>query len=112
MAHSWGKLDLDDLMSEKKQREIIPLAPATYSNSKLANALFNKELAKRLEGTGVNCYALCPGIVETELGRNVKGVPFYFLQLISPILRYIALKTPEEVRYFKYSMIILSFFDF
>ncbi|KAL4647195.1 dehydrogenase/reductase SDR family member 13-like [Arapaima gigas] len=32
-----------------------------YSNSKLCNVLFTRELANRLEGTGVTCYSLHPG---------------------------------------------------
>ena len=32
-----------------------------YKNSKLANLLFAKELARRLEGTGVTVNSICPG---------------------------------------------------
>lgn len=32
-----------------------------YCNSKLCNVLFTRELANRLEGTGVTCYSLHPG---------------------------------------------------
>ncbi len=56
-----------------------------YGQSKLANVLFTKELAKKLEGTGVTSYAgkymihlfvlmknlVHPGVVDTELGRLV-----------------------------------------
>jgi len=45
-----------------------------YSNSKLALILLTKELSKRLEGTGVKTYALCPGIVETEMHQNQEHV--------------------------------------
>jgi retinol dehydrogenase-12 len=40
-----------------------------YYQSKLANILFGKELAKRLEGTGITTYSLHPGVVATELSR-------------------------------------------
>ena len=40
-----------------------------YSQSKLANILFTRELAKRLEGTQVTVNALHPGVVRTELAR-------------------------------------------
>lgn len=43
----------------------------SYCQSKLANVLFTKELAKRLQGTGVTCYAVHPGVVQTELGRHL-----------------------------------------
>jgi dehydrogenase/reductase SDR family protein 13 len=42
-----------------------------YSMSKLSNVLFAKELARRLEGTGVTTYALHPGVVATDVWRRV-----------------------------------------
>eukprot|EP00567_Pseudictyota_dubia_P000717 CAMPEP_0197464354 /NCGR_PEP_ID=MMETSP1175-20131217/63979_1 /TAXON_ID=1003142 /ORGANISM="Triceratium dubium, Strain CCMP147" /LENGTH=526 /DNA_ID=CAMNT_0043000333 /DNA_START=87 /DNA_END=1668 /DNA_ORIENTATION=+ len=40
-----------------------------YGQSKLAAILFARELAERLEGTGVTAYSCHPGIITTELGR-------------------------------------------
>ena len=42
-----------------------------YAVSKLANVLFTKELARRLEGTGVTTYAVHPGGVATDIYRNL-----------------------------------------
>jgi NAD(P)-dependent dehydrogenase (short-subunit alcohol dehydrogenase family) len=42
----------------------------TYSRSKLANVVFAKELARRLEGTGVRSYAVHPGLVSTRLAQD------------------------------------------
>lgn len=42
-----------------------------YSVSKLCNVLFTKELAKRLAGTGVTTYAVHPGVVATDVWREV-----------------------------------------
>ncbi|XP_008122461.2 dehydrogenase/reductase SDR family member 13 [Anolis carolinensis] len=41
----------------------------SYCNSKLANVLHVRELAKRLEGTGVTFYAVHPGAVHTNALR-------------------------------------------
>lgn len=42
-----------------------------YGRSKLANVLDAKEFAKRLAGRGINTYAVHPGIVDTDLMRNM-----------------------------------------
>jgi retinol dehydrogenase-12 len=42
-----------------------------YAMSKLSNVLFAKELARRLDGTGVTTYALHPGVVATDVWRRV-----------------------------------------
>jgi len=64
-AHRWGPLDFDDLQNE---REYKPLK--VYGQSKTANVLFTRELARRLEGTGVAVNAVHPGAVATRLGRG------------------------------------------
>jgi len=42
-----------------------------YNVSKLANVVFSAELARRLKGTGVNAYSLHPGVVATDIWRDV-----------------------------------------
>lgn len=59
-----------------------------YSVSKLANVLFSAELARRLLGTGVNTYALHPGVVATDVWRSVPW-PLNSLMKLGMI-------TPEE----------------
>lgn len=56
----------DDLQYERRAYRGI----AAYNQSKLANVLFTKALARRLEGTGVTANALHPGVVATELTRR------------------------------------------
>ncbi len=47
IIHSWGEIEFDNLSAEKKFNKY-----AIYSNSKLANVLFTRELSRRLEGSG------------------------------------------------------------
>ena len=44
-----------------------------YGVSKLANVLFSAELARKLAGSGVNTYALHPGVVASDVWRSVPG---------------------------------------
>jgi NAD(P)-dependent dehydrogenase (short-subunit alcohol dehydrogenase family) len=64
-AHRYGRIDLDDLQSE---RRFGPMH--SYGRTKFANILFTTELARRLEGTGVTANCLHPGGVATRLGRD------------------------------------------
>ncbi|XP_015268799.1 PREDICTED: retinol dehydrogenase 12 [Gekko japonicus] len=85
LAHHGGKIRFHDLQSEKSYNRTL-----AYCHSKLANILFTRELAKRLQGTGVTVNALHPGSVQTELTRHVP--------LVDIIWRKITffLKTPQE----------------
>ena len=65
-AHYWGTIDFDNLDSE---RSYSPWR--AYGTSKLANILFTRSLAKRLQGTNVTTNSLHPGTVFTELGRHL-----------------------------------------
>ncbi len=49
------------------------LAMSEYEVSKLSNVLFTKELARRLQGTGVTTYAVHPGVVATDVWRRLPG---------------------------------------
>ncbi|MCZ6584996.1 MAG: SDR family oxidoreductase [Gammaproteobacteria bacterium] len=44
-----------------------------YGHSKLANGLFARELARRLEGTNATSNSLHPGVVVTNIARNLPG---------------------------------------
>ncbi|KAM3854856.1 dehydrogenase/reductase SDR family member 13-like isoform 1-T1 [Vipera latastei] len=65
-AHFSGKIDFRTI---HKPVEGMWQALQSYSNSKLANTLHVRELANRLEGTNVTCYAVHPGNVKTEISR-------------------------------------------
>jgi NAD(P)-dependent dehydrogenase (short-subunit alcohol dehydrogenase family) len=62
-AHRRAVLDFDDLMGKRHYG-----GWRAYCRSKLANLLFNSELARRLEGSGVTANALHPGWVATNFG--------------------------------------------
>ena len=63
-AHQGCKMNFDDLQGETKYSPW-----RAYQQSKLANILFTRELARRLEGTGVTANALHPGYVRTQIFR-------------------------------------------
>jgi NAD(P)-dependent dehydrogenase (short-subunit alcohol dehydrogenase family) len=44
-----------------------------YAHSKLANVLHTRELARRLDGTGVTANCVHPGPVKTRLGRDTEA---------------------------------------
>jgi len=64
-AHLHGKLNFDDIHSEKNYSSW-----GAYGQSKLANILFASELNRRLEGTNVTANSLHPGVIKTELVRD------------------------------------------
>lgn len=64
-AHLRARFDLDDLDSRRDYRPWV-----VYANSKLANILFTRELARRLEGTGVTANCLHPGVVRTRFAAD------------------------------------------
>jgi len=81
-AHRGGRLDWNDLQGERRYRGF-----RAYSNSKLCNLLFTRELAKRLAGRGVTANAVHPGTVATGFGRNNPGVLGVAIRLLSPFFR-------------------------
>lgn len=82
MAHTWGTINLEDINSENNYDK-----KKAYSQSKLANILFTRSLAKKLQGTGVTAYALHPGVVKTDLWRHLNGPQQVVMKLISPFTK-------------------------
>jgi NAD(P)-dependent dehydrogenase (short-subunit alcohol dehydrogenase family) len=68
-AHQGATLDFDDLQSAKSFR-----ATRAYGRSKLCNILFTRELARRLQGTGVAANCLHPGFVATRFADESGGL--------------------------------------
>ena len=94
MGHQIADLDPDDLNMD--QDDFMGFACVRpYANAKLCNALFAKELARRLAGTDVSVYGLCPGLVDTNFFSDVKSFVHKFLY--GPLLMPILGCTPEQV---------------
>jgi NAD(P)-dependent dehydrogenase (short-subunit alcohol dehydrogenase family) len=81
-----GALDLDDLQSERRYRGF-----GVYGRSKLCNLLWTRELARRLDGSGVTANCCHPGAVATRLGQTDAA----WTRLVGRILP-LFLKTPEQ----------------
>ncbi|XP_053098276.1 retinol dehydrogenase 14b [Pangasianodon hypophthalmus] len=84
-----GSIRFDDINSERSYDPAF-----CYSQSKLANLLFTRELARRLEGRGVTVNSLSPGMVRTNLGRHVR-VPLLLKPLLF-LVSWLFFKSPAE----------------
>uniref|UniRef100_A0A672HU82 Retinol dehydrogenase 13-like n=1 Tax=Salarias fasciatus TaxID=181472 RepID=A0A672HU82_SALFA len=90
LAHERGQIYFDDINQEKDYKP-----RKSYAQSKLANVLFTRELAKKLQGTGVTTYSLHPGVIRTELGRHFwPTIPLWRRVVFTPLIYLI--KTPTE----------------
>jgi NAD(P)-dependent dehydrogenase (short-subunit alcohol dehydrogenase family) len=78
-AHRSGRLDLDDLQSEKSYSARV------YGTSKLCNILFTRELARRAPELHANCFH--PGVVRTGFAKNENGTWKIVATLGAPFFR-------------------------
>jgi NAD(P)-dependent dehydrogenase (short-subunit alcohol dehydrogenase family) len=80
---AWGGFNFDDLHS---RRRYLPFM--VYARTKLANILFTRELARRLEGTRVTVNAVHPGLVHSGLGADgdTTGLFRFGMHLIRPFM--------------------------
>jgi NAD(P)-dependent dehydrogenase (short-subunit alcohol dehydrogenase family) len=85
-AHKRGKMDFSDLQMEKGYSGF-----AMYGRSKLMNILFTRELARRLEGSGVTANCLHPGFVATRFGDASGGLGSFVVKTAKKFAL-----TPEE----------------
>jgi NAD(P)-dependent dehydrogenase (short-subunit alcohol dehydrogenase family) len=63
-----GGIQFDNLSGQGWERQ-------SYGHSKLANGLFSLELSKRLAGTKATSNSLHPGVVQTNIMRNLNFTP-------------------------------------
>ena len=86
-AHRGGRLDLDDLQYESRRYSSMQV----YGTTKLANILFTRELARRLDGTDVTAVCLHPGTVATGFARDS-----WFAPIITRYPVKAFFKSPEQ----------------
>jgi NAD(P)-dependent dehydrogenase (short-subunit alcohol dehydrogenase family) len=81
-AHQMSRLDLADVARCEKGYKAF----RAYGDSKLANVLFTRELARRLQGTGVTAHCFHPGWVASRFGIDNPGLGPKVLGVIGPLL--------------------------
>jgi NAD(P)-dependent dehydrogenase (short-subunit alcohol dehydrogenase family) len=74
-------IDFDNLSGE---RAYVPWE--AYGQSKLANILFAKQLAKRLAGSRRTANAVHPGVIPSPLSRHLPAVARAFYTSVGPLL--------------------------
>ncbi len=85
--HESAKPNLSDLQMEKSYSMMN-----AYNCSKLYNIYYAQELSKRLSGTPVTINSLHPGLVNTEIARDIKGIAgSFYATFIKPFFL-----TPEQ----------------
>ncbi|XP_034489878.1 retinol dehydrogenase 12-like [Drosophila innubila] len=88
-AHIFGRINRDDLMSERKYSKFF----GAYSQSKLSNILFTRKLSTLLKDSGVTVNCCHPGVVRTELNRHFAG-PNWLKSTLKVVSLYL-FKTPR-----------------
>lgn len=78
-SHLYRKARLDFLDDPQIERPGSYSSYLSYANSKLANLLFTRELARRLEDAPVSVYAVHPGVVNTDIFNKAPSYFRYFL---------------------------------
>jgi NAD(P)-dependent dehydrogenase (short-subunit alcohol dehydrogenase family) len=76
-----GGIEFDNLSGARGYRP-----SRAYGQSKLANLLFAKELARRFDGTARTADAVHPGVIHTNLGRSMPRVAQAGLAIVSPLV--------------------------
>ena len=73
-----GGIRFDDLAYESDYSDA-----AAYGQSKLANVLFSRGLARRLRGTRITSNSLHPGVINTDIDRNLNPVTRFGFGLLT-----------------------------
>jgi NAD(P)-dependent dehydrogenase (short-subunit alcohol dehydrogenase family) len=86
-AHRREALNFNDLQSRHGYRGV-----RVYSRSKLCNILFTRELARRIQGSGITANCLHPGFVATRFGDQSGGIARVFVG----VAKSLAAISPEQ----------------
>ncbi len=91
--HTKGTMAWEDLNWKTRSYSRVQ----AYSQSKLANILHAKELARRVEDDGISVYSLHPGVIYTDLSRHAYET--WWGKLIGPCARVVTkavMLTPRQ----------------
>lgn len=80
-VHNQGRIPFDDWKAERRWSSFD-----AYADSKLANILFTKALAKRLNGKRVTVNALHPGVIASNFGQSGNWFFRIGTRLVAPLL--------------------------
>ncbi len=75
-----GAIEFDNLDGAKGYRDF-----RNYGQSKIANLLFATELSRRFAGTKRTANAVHPGVIATNLSRNMNPVVSFVLKVAEPV---------------------------
>ncbi len=90
-AHLLSPVDLDDIHFERRSYDKW----LAYAQSKTANVLFAHELNERLQAHGVVANAVHPGVIMTELARDLTPDDIKSMMEMSPDAAPLRFKTIE-----------------
>lgn len=77
-APSTTKLNFDDLQGEKQFNALN-----SFGGSKMMNLMFTYSLASRIEGTGVTSIAFHPGLVKSDLTKEMPSILKFIFGLMA-----------------------------
>lgn len=87
------KVNFDDLNNEVEKFDGFKV----YKESKLAEALFVKELAERLKKTNISVFMADPGRCKTKLASNYEGERFFLSRwMLKPLSFLMGERRPEK----------------
>jgi retinol dehydrogenase-13 len=87
-------LDLDDLNYERREFNNM----RAYGEAKVANVLYAKELAERLDGTGVSVFSVHPGWARSNFGSGGSLPMRAVMAVMRPFSRFVSDSNEESAQ--------------